>query len=121
MGWQATPEFCRAILSKAWQLGGTITAALGGCLYVCGGWDGRQRLSSVERFCPKLGSWEELSPMLERRDRAAIATMAGRLYVCGGSDGNGDLDNAECLDPALNSWTALPQMSERRSGAFAVS
>jgi len=95
-------------------------AAVDGCLYVCGGWDGRQRLSSVERFCPCLGLWEELAAMLERRDRAAVGAIAGRLYICGGFDGDRDLSSAEFFDPALGRWTALPEMAERRSSAVAV-
>merc|ERR1719221_322625 len=112
--WEALPP----MLSR--RVGGAATVAAG-CLYVCGGWDGRQRLHSVERFDPELEAWEEVSPMLQRRDRAAVATIAGRLFVCGGFDGDRDLSSAECFDPATGVWRMLPSMSERRSSAAAVS
>ena len=87
---------------------------MAGGFYVCGGWDGRQRLDSAERFEPLSGAWQGLPPMAQRRDRAAVASLAQRLYICGGFDGEADLRTAECFDPVKGAWSLLPEMHERR-------
>eukprot|EP00929_Paragymnodinium_shiwhaense_P079966 TRINITY_DN41689_c3_g1_i1.p1 TRINITY_DN41689_c3_g1~~TRINITY_DN41689_c3_g1_i1.p1 ORF type:complete len:495 (-),score=76.25 TRINITY_DN41689_c3_g1_i1:193-1677(-) len=111
--WQALPPMLT-------RRQGASASICKGCLYVCGGWDGRHRLASVERFNPSSESWELLEPMLEQRDRAAMACLAGRLYVCGGFNGDRDLKTSECFDPETGKWMPLPDMTERRSSAAAL-
>lgn len=88
-------------------------------LYICGGLgeDGHP-LSTCERFDPRTGMWELLSPMLERRWEVSAAVVARKLYVCGGSgSGSARLCTAERFDPISNTWERLSNMLERRSAA----
>merc|ERR550514_1781220 len=89
-----------------------------GLLYVCGGHDGRQRLNSAERFSPATGAWEQLLPMVGRREGAAAAALRGRLYVCGGQDSYAYLSSAERFTPSTGTWEALPSMASRRWSAM---
>ncbi len=60
---------------------------LDGYVYAVGGWDGRSRLDSVERYDPGTNTWQ------------------GRLfYAVGGWDGRSRLDSVERYDPGTNTW-----------------
>jgi len=88
-----------------------------GCIYVCGGTDGGQMLSSVDRFNPVAGAWEVAVNMPQAREGAAAAGVEGKLYVCGGTDGAVPLNSIECFDPVSSGWAAagtIPQMLQRR-------
>merc|ERR1719171_435087 len=90
---------------------------IGDRLYVCGGWDGYNDLSSAERFDPQRGCWEALPPMSIDRHRSTCAAMGGQLYICGGLGKS----SAEYFDPEANEWRALPDMSAARAGAACAS
>lgn len=109
-------------------------AALGGCLYVCGGeggCNGEFVLSSTERFDPVAHRWELLPSMAGHRFGAASAALrgggdggggvgSGRLVVLGGSLGVDALCSAELYCPQRGCWEELPDMIEPRCGAAAV-
>lgn len=95
-------------------------ASLGGRFYVCGGYDGREALSSTECYDPDLGLWEPTAPMAQRRHGAAAAVLDGKLYVCGGYDGEEALNSTERFDPLTGVWEDIPPMQQRRNVAFAV-
>ncbi|CAE8581576.1 unnamed protein product [Polarella glacialis] len=79
-------------------------------IYLSGGSDGETMLSSVERFCPKIGIWEKVPPMALPRLGHTSAVVGGRLYVIGGFDGKVPLDTFECFDPQAWSWSAPLKM-----------
>lgn len=108
--WQVLPKMAE-------MRGAPVGAALGGCVYVGGGYNGRYRLGSVERFVPAAFAWESVRRMNERRSDAAAVAMAGKIYVFGGYNGQKDLGSAECFDAATGAWEVLPPMSERRARA----
>ena len=69
------------------------------------------------------GSWENLPPMVKKREFHAAAFLNGKLYVCGGL--NDDLEqekageeavhgSVECFDPRTKTWRQLPRMPVRR-------
>mmetsp|Transcript_152021 Transcript_152021/g.488104 ORF Transcript_152021/g.488104 Transcript_152021/m.488104 type:complete len:283 (-) Transcript_152021:68-916(-) len=111
---------------------GAAASGVEGRLYVCGGSDGSQSLSSVVCFDPLKSAWHEAPPMRQRRHRAVAATVAGVLCVMGGKDGEEHHQSMECLDlssashaswappGARSEWLALGSMSERRHGAVAA-
>ena len=49
-----------------------------------GGYDGQHILNSVERFDPRVGTWEYAAPMSDRRYVAGAAILEGKIYVTGG-------------------------------------
>lgn len=89
-------------------------------LYVCGGSDGSQQLSAVERFDPTTRTWEVLAPMSTWREGHVAAVIAGKLYVCGGYDGWQQLSSLERFDPMTGTWETLPPMGTRRAGPAAA-
>jgi subtilisin family serine protease len=94
-------------------------AALGGRIYVTGGYYPYEKSSTTFRaasdalyvYDPALDRWERRAPMAEGRGWHAMAALDGKLYVFGGSDGKGGiLCSAERYDPASDRWTTLPEM-----------
>lgn len=128
--WEAMPP----MLVARW---GAAAGVVDGRLHICGGLDeGRQPLSSVERFTPPSAShrwlgtsrggggenyWEAVPAMAEPRGWPAASVLGGYLYVCGGRDEQREpLSSAERLGPSGRVWDALPRMSEQRAGAGAA-
>ena len=57
-------------------------------LYICGGNDGEQILSTFEYYDFKTNSWVNLPDMLEKRDELAIALGEdNNIYAVGGFGG----------------------------------
>ena len=89
--------------------------ALGGKIYVVGGFDGANQLRSVERFDPGTGQWEEVAVTTNRREQwnhcnlqvrsmgtarsgVAAAALGGDLFVIGGWDGTRRLRTGEVIN-----------------------
>lgn len=89
------------------------------CVYVCGGIssDPLQRLSDVERFDPRTGSWDSLPQMQGRRVSPVAGVIGNKLYVCGGGDADLGLGSAECLDLDVGTWEWLPSIPTPRAQA----
>lgn len=60
-------------------------ASLRKSLYVVGGYDGENDLSSAEFYNPLLNEWKLITPMGSKRSCLGICAFDGLLYVCGGS------------------------------------
>ena len=90
---------------------GPAAAVVDGKLYVMGGHDGRNQLSSVERYDPAKNAWEAVAPMSTARFALAAAVFDGKLYVMGGYDGRNGLSSVERYDPARNEWVAMASMA----------
>jgi len=93
-----------------------VSAVLLGCLYVCGGSNGKLPLRSVERFdprCKQLSKWTEVAPMPSGR-RHATCFVAGEatLFVLGGQDASHCTSSGLAFDARAGSWTTLqPQIA----------
>ena len=88
--------------------------ALGGKIYVVGGFDGANQLRSVERFNPRTGRWKKVAWATNRREgrncklqvrsmgtaRSGVAAAAldGSLFVVGGWDGTKRLRTGEVIN-----------------------
>ncbi|XP_036282126.1 kelch-like protein 35 [Pipistrellus kuhlii] len=80
--------------------------ALLGQLFAVGGFDGLQRLRSVERYDPFSNTWESAEPLPEAVSSAAVVPCAGRLYVIGGArQDNISTDKVQCFDPKEDRWS----------------
>ena len=64
-------------------------------LLAIGGMDGSQYLNTVERYDPRVGIWEYVAPMSNRKDGAGAAVLDGNIYVSGGSNEITDLNIVE--------------------------
>ena len=60
-----------------------------------GGRDGDQYLNTVERFDPRVGTWEHIAPMSNPKFAAGAAVLDGKIYVSGGSNGSDYLNTVE--------------------------
>ncbi|XP_053416250.1 kelch-like protein 35 [Nycticebus coucang] len=81
-------------------------AVVQGQLFAVGGFDGLQRLRSVERYDPFSNTWAAAAPLLEAVSSAAVAPCAGRVYVIGGAGQDGiNTDKVQCFDPKEDQWS----------------
>ncbi|ROI16530.1 Kelch-like protein 24 [Anabarilius grahami] len=77
-----------------------------GKLYVVGGYNGRERLSSVECYSPHENTWTSVSDLLMTVSSAALSSCAGKLYVIGGAvSEHANTDQVQCYDPLMNRWS----------------
>ncbi|XP_033005843.1 kelch-like protein 6 [Lacerta agilis] len=86
-------------------------AVLGGKVYVIGGYDGIQRINSVETYDSFHNCWSEAAPLMVNVSSFGAASYKKKLYVIGGGP-NGKLatDKTQCYDPATNNWTLKSPM-----------
>eukprot|EP01105_Mastigella_eilhardi_P001078 TRINITY_DN11361_c0_g1_i1.p1 TRINITY_DN11361_c0_g1~~TRINITY_DN11361_c0_g1_i1.p1 ORF type:complete len:366 (-),score=69.23 TRINITY_DN11361_c0_g1_i1:58-1047(-) len=97
-------------------------AAVGGCVYAVGGYDGERALSTVEKYDPRADAWTPVAPMAYKRSALAVSALGDAVYALGGWDpavGEG-LAVAECYDAHVDAWTALPQLPEPRLDVCSV-
>ena len=79
-------------------------------IFVCGGYDGKSRLNSVESYSWPENSWT-LKPAIKQVRVAPSAFVHGReIYVSGGWNGTKATDNIETLnvDEEQLEWTVSP-------------
>ncbi|XP_067289897.1 kelch-like protein 24 [Pseudorasbora parva] len=77
-----------------------------GKLYVVGGYNGRERLSSVECYSPHENCWTGVSDLLLAVSSAALSSCGGKLYVIGGAESDHTNTNkVQCYDPAMDRWS----------------
>ncbi|GAQ85657.1 hypothetical protein KFL_002470160 [Klebsormidium nitens] len=79
-------------------------------VYLMGGFNGLECLSSVERCRPSRDEWQVLAPMSAKRLFAASAVLDRMVYVFGGGD-----RTVERYDRTSNSWATLSKMKFKRS------
>ncbi|XP_071783147.1 kelch-like protein 6 [Centroberyx gerrardi] len=80
-------------------------AVHGGKVYALGGFDGVQRLSSVEAYDPFHNRWTQVAPLLLGVSSFAAASFDRWIYVIGGGP-NGKLatDRVQCWEPGTDCW-----------------
>ncbi|KAK3521785.1 hypothetical protein QTP70_018297 [Hemibagrus guttatus] len=79
--------------------------SLCGKLYAVGGYDGEQRLSSMECYSVFENVWKPVAPLLLPVSSAALASCSGKLYVISGAvseDCNTSM--VQCYDPVKDQW-----------------
>ena len=73
-------------------------------LYLLGGWDGENYVSTVFVYDPEDDLWTEGIPLESGFGFASAAALGGRLYVVGGYDGERELTSCRIFDPMENQW-----------------
>uniref|UniRef100_A0A8C1NAS8 Kelch-like family member 18 n=1 Tax=Cyprinus carpio TaxID=7962 RepID=A0A8C1NAS8_CYPCA len=91
------------------------TVVVDGHIYVCGGYDGRSSLNSVEYYNHHTALWHPVAPMINKRCRHGAAALGSSLYVAGGYDGSAFLSGAEVYSSVADQWSHLVAMNTRRS------
>ncbi|CAF1639779.1 unnamed protein product, partial [Adineta ricciae] len=97
-------------------------AAIGKRLYVVGGYDGRQRMNSVEclDLSQENATWQPVASLTYRRALPGVCVHQNLIYVCGGFDGSSRLASTECYDEKTDVWTIGEDMHVGREGAGLV-
>ncbi|KAA0197836.1 Kelch protein 12 [Fasciolopsis buskii] len=92
------------------------------CVYVIGGFDGRERLNTIclLDIAQREEGWRWLTSMHYKRGLSAACTHKGLIYVCGGFDGRSRLRSLEVYHPKIDEWRILENMNTAREGAGLV-
>jgi len=88
--------------------------SLGKLLYVVGGYDGSNDLTTGEYYNPAANTWQNITPMGTRRSCLGICAYDGLIYCVGGYDGASCLSSVERYDPLTAMWTSSPAMNTKR-------
>ena len=100
-----------------------VAAAMGGKIYVTGGFSHGSSTNSVYVYDPQSDAWTQLASMSIARRLHASAVVGGKLYVFGGigaEDDEENLSTAEVYDPASDSWAQGSSLTSARESAVAV-
>jgi len=81
-----------------------------------GGYNGSQRLSSVESFSFDTETWTAFPAMTTARVGHSAAVHDGKIYVIGGKD----TDSVEMFDPAAQRWELSHDIKIKRFGSTLV-
>ncbi|KAL0963626.1 hypothetical protein UPYG_G00308770 [Umbra pygmaea] len=86
-------------------------AVHGGKVYALGGFDGTQRLTSVEAYEPFHNRWTQAPPLMLAVSSFAAASFDKWMFVIGGGP-NGKLatDRLQCWEPGTESWSLRSPM-----------
>merc|ERR1719282_1889840 len=96
-------------------------AVAGGCIYAVGGMDVESsELSTVERFNPKTGRWEDVASLSGPRcGHCVVALDDESIYALGGYDGDEVTAKVERFDVLKGTWHQVTSMKACRKD-FAV-
>ncbi|KAA0203204.1 hypothetical protein HAZT_HAZT000757 [Hyalella azteca] len=85
-----------------------------GLLYVCGGYDGCASLNTVECYRAEDDAWRMLTSMSNHRSAAGVVAFDGHVYAMGGHDGLSIFDSVERYNPTTACWSAVAPMLSKR-------
>ena len=94
----------------------TTASAVGGKLYVIGGWSDffATPLDVVFELDPEVGSWVARAPMPTARGSPAATALGGKIYVAGGWPSARSQDFA-VYDPLADDWQTLADLPSGRN------
>jgi hypothetical protein len=85
-------------------------------IFIFGGYDGTQRLESIEKYDPEVNKWEILSAALRfpLSNCACFSYSNDNIVILGGGFSSGFSLAVEMLNIVTEQWTSLPMMTEGR-------
>ena len=85
-----------------------------GFLYLIGGEEDKEAVSSVHKYNPDTNLWQEVAPM--NVSRAGVCAVADKetMYAIGGYANNQTLDVVERFDAKMNSWCRVASTLEKK-------
>lgn len=98
--------------SKRLGVGVTVVNRL---LYAIGGFNGKERLATVECYHPENNVWNILPAMKTGRSGAGVVALNQYIYVVGGFDGTRQLASVERYDTELQVWDTVASIKIARS------
>nr|KAG5698336.1 hypothetical protein BaRGS_010922 [Batillaria attramentaria] len=94
---------------------GVGCAVLNRLLFAVGGFDGQNRLSSVECYDPERNEWRTVASMNTMRSGAGVIGMDSYVYAVGGYDSTCQLRSVERYNLEKNCWEFVSPMNSPRS------
>lgn len=88
-------------------------------IYICGGFNGSECLSTAEYYTPDTNQWTLIPSMLNRRSGVRVIAHNNYIYAIGGFDGITRQTSGEKYNPKTQQWTSINQMFTPRSN-FAI-
>jgi hypothetical protein len=87
-------------------------AAIGGRIYVVGGFDGtHHELASAHAYDPAADAWRRIADLPTPREHLAVTEWRGQVCALGGHVGNGvGMTTVECYDPLADRWSSRPPL-----------
>ncbi|RDD45019.1 Influenza virus NS1A-binding protein-like protein A [Trichoplax sp. H2] len=84
-------------------------------IIVAGGFDGVQKLDTVEWYDIRTNKWKLLTKMPSRRDNCQAKVIGNYYIIIGGNDGKHNLTNVDAFDLVEKKWHHLPGLRFGRS------
>lgn len=94
---------------------GVGVAVVNRLLYAIGGFDGKERLATIERYHPEDNAWTIIPPMTIGRSGAGVVALNQYIYVVGGFDGVRQLSSVERFDTEQLTWSRVASIKIARS------
>ncbi|GMR57988.1 hypothetical protein PMAYCL1PPCAC_28183, partial [Pristionchus mayeri] len=90
-------------------------AIVGTQIFAIGGYDGMNRLKSVDVYDAMADKWEKTADMNTERSAMGTGVIDGKIYAAGGYNGQA-LNSMEMLNPAdaEPAWTLMAAMTHHR-------
>lgn len=90
-----------------------------GRVYICGGFNGQECLSSCEYYDPPTNQWTMIATMRNRRSGIGVIAYRDCIFALGGFNGITRMNTGEKYNPITNQWSTIPEMYNPRSN-FAI-
>jgi len=93
-----------------------------GKLYAIGGFNGNERLNSVECLDLQRSNpiWTASAPLLRPRSNFGVTIMDKKIFVVGGFDGEGVVPLCELFDEETKSWNHSEPLNVKRSALSVI-
>ncbi|RWS16981.1 kelch-like protein 10 [Dinothrombium tinctorium] len=96
------------------------TQILHGIIYIIGGTNGSDILSTVHCYDPVMDKWYQRANMYEQRCYVSTAILNHEIYAMGGHNGVQRVRTVEKYDHKTNQWRKVEEMNLARSDASAA-
>ncbi|GMR43353.1 hypothetical protein PMAYCL1PPCAC_13548, partial [Pristionchus mayeri] len=96
-------------------------AIVGTKIFAIGGYDGKDRLKSVDVYDAITDKWEKAADMSTERSAVGAGVIDGKIYAAGGYNGQASMNSMEMLNPdvAVPAWTMMAPMHHLRGAPAA--
>merc|ERR1719237_483263 len=84
-------------------------------IYAVGGFDGTNRLRSVEFYSPISNTWQTVANMINPRSNFGVEVLGGNIIAVGGFNGFQTSFNVEAYDATNDEWYEIRDMHIFRS------
>ncbi|KAL3308295.1 influenza virus NS1A binding protein, partial [Cichlidogyrus casuarinus] len=88
---------------------------IGDAIFVFGGWNGENCLSTCERYNLEENQWSVIQPMKYERYGCSASTFRNQIFVVGGWGTGSTLKAVEMYDVVSNQWSSVADLKKGHS------